>query len=374
MGGNREGFPVEQTGSIVTALNQGSLLRGLGFPLLILLMSSCASFRAAPAHPDLVWPLPPEPPRIRYAQIIREAKDIGFNPNFFRRVIDFLFGEPLTPQVIRPIGVATDSEGRLYVADNGLQVIHIFDLAKKEYRQVFWLSPSGPARLKNPVGVAVDRENHLYVSDADLNRIFVFDRKGTLRSTIGSDEDLMRVSSIAVDPKREILYAVDTPGHRLVLFDLSGHKIGEIGHRGTGPGEFNFPTFVALDRSGRIYVSDSLNFRFQVFEPTGEFIHAFGRLGDSVGTFSRPKGIAVDNENHVYVVDSLYDTVQIFDQEGNLLLHFGQAGSKEGEFWLPNGIAINQNEEIFIADSYNHRIEVFQYKGENATSGEVKTN
>src|SRR5579863_1934371 len=212
LGGNREGFPVEQTGSIVTALNQGSLLRGLGFPLLILLMSSCASFRAAPAHPDLVWPLPPEPPRIRYAQIIREAKDIGFNPNFFRRVIDFLFGEPLTPQVIRPIGVATDSEGRLYVADNGLQVIHIFDLAKKEYRQVFWLSPSGPARLKNPVGVAVDRENHLYVSDADLNRIFVFDRKGTLRSTIGSDEDLMRVSSIAVDPKREILYAVDTPG------------------------------------------------------------------------------------------------------------------------------------------------------------------
>jgi DNA-binding beta-propeller fold protein YncE len=340
-------------------------------PVLFLFVS-CGVGREVAPTPFLVWPLPPDPPRISYVTSIHEAKDIGVRSSFFKRVFTFFLGSQATPQIIRPMGVAADGHGRLYVTDTGLQVVHLFDFKNRRYRQIFWLTPSGPERLQNPVGVAVDGEDRIYVSDSALDRIYVFDQKGTLLNTIGNDRELERVSGIAIDVKRAILYAVDTAGHRLVVYDLSGKKTGEIGHRGKGEGEFNFPTFVTVDRDGNVYVSDSLNFRIQIFSPEGKFLHAFGQLGNTLGTFSRPKGIAVDGEEHIYVVDGLYDTVQIFDLEGKLLLNFGRSGGKPGEFWLPAGIAIDPTEKIFVADSYNQRVQVFQFQGEKKTGAHAE--
>lgn len=332
----------------------------------------CASDRAVSPAPVLVWPLPPEPPRIRYLQSIQDARDIGIRRTFFQKVVGFLFGPSRHPNLIRPMGVGVDRSGRLYVTDTGLQVVHQFDFAAKRYRQIFFLTPGGPDRLINPVGVAVDGRDRIYISDSDLNRIYVFDPDGNLQFVMGDEKTIGRVSGIAIDPEREVLYAVDTAGHRVVLFDLSGEKIGELGGRGTGPGEFNFPTFISADRAGRIYVADSLNFRIQIFNADGTFLRAFGRLGNTLGTFSRPKGVAVDGEGHVYVVDGLYDTVQIFDQEGRLLMHFGRSGREAGEFWLPNGIATDAQDRIYVADSYNRRVQVFQFQGGGPTPTEPR--
>lgn len=347
------------------------LLRRIILLCSILFILSCSVSREVAPPPLMVWPLPPEPPRITYVKTIREPRDIGIRPSFFKKVLNFLFGSGLKPQIIRPTGVAVDGENRLYVADTGLQVVHSFDFSSQEYQQIFWLTPTGPERLQNPVGVAVDGANRLYVADSALNRIYVFDKEGTLLNTIGNDEEIERVSGIAINVDQGILYAVDTPSHRIILYDLSGKKTGVIGKRGTGPAEFNFPTFIAINQEGNIYVSDSLNFRIQIFNSDGKFLHAFGKVGNTLGTFSRPKGIAIDGENHIYVVDSLYDTVQIFNEKGALLLHFGRSGGKEGEFWLPMGIAINQNAEIFVADSYNHRVQVFQFKGEESSESRL---
>jgi DNA-binding beta-propeller fold protein YncE len=351
-------------GGIVVHTSKIFRFRRFFLILSFFLLASCTAGREAAPPPFLVWPLPPDPPRISYVMSIHQAKDIGVRASFFKKVVTFLFGSQVTPQIIRPMGIAVDGRGRLYVTDTGLQVVHLFDFANRSYRQIFWLVPSGPARLQNPIGVAVDGDDRIYVSDSVLNRIYVFDQKGSLLRTIGNDQEIERVSGIAIDAKRGILYAVDTSGHRLVVYDLSGKKIREIGHRGKGAGEFNFPTYVTVDRAGNVYVSDSLNFRVQIFSPEGKFLHAFGQLGNTLGTFSRPKGIAVDGEEHIYVVDGLYDTVQIFDLEGKLLLNFGRSGGKPGEFWLPAGIAIDPTEKIFVADSYNQRVQVFQFQGE----------
>jgi hypothetical protein len=134
-----------------------------------------------------------------------------------------------------------------------------------------------------------------------------------------------------------------------------------IGKRGSGPGEFNFPTAVTLS-AGRVYVVDSMNFRIQAFSPDGKFINTFGQLGNQSGTLNRPKGIAADTDGNLYIVDALFETVQIFDPAGRLLYYFGSTGTSPGQFRLPSGISIDERNRIYVADSQNRRVQVFIYR------------
>jgi len=325
--------------------------------LAFLALSACA---AAPVKeaPKIFWPKAPDPPRIAFVSTWDEPGDVGVEPGWFQKVLQFIFGKERTPYVIRPSGVAVDGAGGVYVADTGLQVVHHFDAKKHTYRQVFRVSPT--QRLQNPIGVAVDATGQLYVSDADLNRIFVFNAEGEFQHVIGNDKEIKRVSGIALDRNRERLYAVDTMGHRVLVYSLSGKHQGTIGKRGVAAGTFNFPTYAAVDAEGQLYVSDSLNFRIQVFNPEGEHQFHFGGLGRNLGEFSRPKGIAVDRDKQIYVVDTLFDTVQVFNPSGELLIHFGKSGMAPGAFWLPSGIAVDREGKIFVADAYNKRLQVFR--------------
>lgn len=334
--------------------------------LLSFFFSACA---AAPVKeiPEIFWPKPPDPPRIAFVNTWAEPSDIGVKPTWFKKVVQFIFGKGRTPYIIRPSGVAVDGAGGVYVADTGLQVVHHFDAKNHSYRQIFRISQT--ERLQNPISVAVDGSGQLYISDTDLNRIFVFSEKGELIRVIGSDEEINRVSGIAIDRNRERLYVVDTMGHQVLIYSLVGEKQGTIGRRGVEAGTFNFPTYATVDADGQLYISDSLNFRIQVFNPAGEHQFHFGSLGRSLGEFSRPKGIAVDQDKQIYVVDTLYDTVQVFNQSGALLLHFGKSGMQPGAFWLPSGIAVDREGRIFVADAYNQRLQVFQLLNAETPSG-----
>ncbi len=341
----------------------GSLL--VVFSLLVL--SACAGAPIKEESPSIFWPKPPDAPRISYVQAWIKPADIGIKPSWFQKFVRFIFGEGNTPYIIRPTGITVDRDGGVYVADSGLQVVHHFDTTQKKYRQFFKVGRSG--RLQSPIGVAIDDAQQLYVSDTDLNRVFVFDKEGKWLRTIGNDDEIKRVSGIALDPVRKRLYVVDTMGHQIVIYSLLGEKEGAIGKRGVAAGTFNFPTYATVDGEGKLYVSDSLNFRIQVFDPEGKPISQFGRIGSNLGEFSRPKGVAVDRDNNIYVVDTLFDTIQVFNPSGELLLNFGKSGVKAGKFWLPAGIAIDQNGRIFVADAYNKRVQVFQLLEEKKPAG-----
>lgn len=331
-----------------------------------LALSACVS---APVKekPVIFWPKPPDPPKISFVDTWSNPADIGLTPSWFKRVVQFIFGEGEIPYVIRPSGIAVDGVGGVYVADTGLQVVHYFDQKNHVYRQLYQITRD--ERLQNPIGVAVDAAGRLYVSDTDLNRIFVFNQEKKMVRVIGNDEKAKRVSGIAIDRARERLYVVDTMGHQIVIYSLEGELQGTIGKRGIEPGAFNFPTYATVDADGWLYVADSLNFRIQVFDSEGAFQSQFGSLGRNLGEFSRPKGIAVDQEKNIYVVDSLYDTVQVFNASGELLIHFGKTGVEPGMFWLPAGIAVDQEGYIYVADGYNKRVQVFRLLKDPVPSG-----
>ncbi|MFQ5455242.1 MAG: 6-bladed beta-propeller [Nitrospirota bacterium] len=328
--------------------------------ILLFLFTSCATAELPPKK-NIVWPLPPEPPKISYVRSLREPKDIGKKKTFFKKVVEFIFGSEEAPHLIRPFAVASDRKGNIYITDTGLQVVHIFDLEQKKYRQIFKF-PGG--RMLSPVGVTVDMSGRVYVSDSLLNRVFVYDNQGNFLNDIGEGEDFKRISGVAYNPINGLVYIVDTGNQKVMAYKIKGTKMFEFGKRGSRDGEFNFPTHITIDKDGLIYITDSMNFRIQIFDPDGRFLNKFGRLGNTIGTFSKPKGIAVDKNNNIYVVDGIYDTVQIFNKNGELLMNFGRSGSKEGNFWLPAGISIDINENIYVADTYNQRVEVFKFIGE----------
>jgi len=337
------------------------------FVLFGALLAGCAERGAPPAAartaaPDvpLVWPKPPDEPRIRYLKAIAGPQDVGAGRSLGARIVGVLTGRP-EDWLIRPTSVVERND-TLVIADPGAQAIYLLHVAERRYVKV---TMAGEEPLVSPVGLAVDRRGRLFVADSALARVFIYALDGQYLGVLDRGA-LTRPTGLAFDEAREQLLVVDTLGHRVVAFDPQGVQVGGFGAHSESDGELNFPTSIAVGRDGLRYVTDTMNRRVQIFDAAGTFRAKFGRPGDGSGDFARPKGIAVDRAGHVFVVDALFDAVQIFDGTGALLLAFGERGTGAGQFWLPSGIHVTERGRIYIADSYNQRVQVFEMVGSNA--------
>lgn len=328
--------------------------------LLALSLSGCFKMAVPEPRPSVVilWPEPPEVPRISYVNAVSRPQDLGIEEGVWRGFLRYLAGRPETPMV-SPHGLTVDAEGRLYVVDNALRKVHVFDQKTGRYE----LFPDKGPALVSPIDIAVDdRHGRLYVSDSAGAVVRVYAKAdlsplGEIRSG-----EMGRPTGLAVDAARNELLVVDTLHSGILRFGLPDHGLrGILGQEGRETGRFHSPTHIALTRDGGLLVTDALNFRIQAFDAQGRFVRAFGAPGDSPGYFSRPKGVAVDSDGNIHVVDALFDNVQVFDRDGRLLMAYGKSGNAPGEFWLPSGIWIDARDRIYVSDSYNRRVQIFQY-------------
>ncbi len=328
-------------------------------PLLCVLVTGCGwargDARQSQSIPPMVWPAAPSEPRIELLSLFARGADLGIEPSIWARLASLVTGGG-EPRLVRPTGVAA-SGARVAVADPGAGVVQVYDLAE---RRALALGRCGDAALVEPVSVAF-LAGHIYVSDAAASRIDAFDGDGACtggwRLAPGS-----RPAGLAADEQRGRLYVADAGAHQVLAFDPQGTEILRFGRRGAGAGEFNYPTWIAVDGAGHLYVTDALNFRVQSFDESGKALGRFGGQGDGSGDLARPKGIAVDGGGHIFLVDALFDAVQMFDGEGRYLMVFGERGRGAGHFWLPSGVAV-AGDRIYVADSYNQRVQVFRFLG-----------
>ncbi|MBI1747056.1 MAG: SBBP repeat-containing protein [Acidobacteria bacterium] len=316
---------------------------------------------------NLVWPPPPEKPRIRYIKSLSSNEDIEppkkkgwlaklINEEDARRVIGML----------RPAGMATDSKGRLYVADTNRAVVFVFD---QENKKLSFIGSEGQGRLSGPFGIAIDKNDTVYVSDTRLKKVNIYSSDGVLTNAISriSGQELVNPAGLALDEPNGRLYIADTRGHQVFACDLKNLGNGaRFGKRGEGDDEFNFPTAIAVDKSGNIYVTDTMNFSVKLFDKNFKFIRKLGKEhGLGIGSFDRPKGIAIDSEGNIYVVDATFSNFQIFNSSGKLLLFIGSFGSEPGGFRLPSSIFIDKKDQIYVSDQANRRVDMFQFLGGN---------
>ena len=317
---------------------------------------------AAAAERVPVWPLPPEPARIRYVTSLQGVAD--FSAKKPSRWTSAVFGaDPadakLPDALVKPYGVAVSPTGLVYVTDTASRRVFVFD---QERRTVAFLGDKEPGKLSKPTGIAVGPDGSVFVADATLNRVLASGPDLRLTVAIGREGELESPAGLAVDGARGLLYVADSKKHQVYCYSTAdGSAVRTIGRRGGEPGEFNFPTNLVVDKDGHLFVTDTLNFRIQSFNPDGTLLNVFGTLGDTPGSLNRPKGVGVDGEGHVYVADSSFNNFQIFDQAGQLLLFVGSVGSGPGEFLLPAGLFIDAKSRIYVVDQGNARVQVFQY-------------
>jgi DNA-binding beta-propeller fold protein YncE len=334
----------------------------------VLSLLSCApSFKANIDHAlagSIVWPGPPEDPKIQYAWTLYSFVPEGEN------LADYIFGSErdsaaylaFFPYMMRPYGLHVDSDKRMYIVDQGPPRVTVVGLENLDVRHFGF---EGEGRLLMPIDVTLDDERRIYVTDSEAKNIKIYNQSGDFVGFFAGKAVFKRPTGITYERNSKSIFILDTAEHKVFVFDTRGNRRFSFGRRGSGDGEFNYPTHITSDRDGKIYITDAMNFRIQIFTNKGQFISQIGKQGDTYADLDRPKGIAVDTEGHVYIADMAQDMIKIFNQEGKLLLFFGDAGRIPGKFMMPAGIFIDDNNIIYVADTYNMRIQAFRYLGES---------
>ena len=151
---------------------------------------------------------------------------------------------------------------------------------------------------------------------------------------------------------------------RVTVLNMEGEYFGVFGAKGDGHGEFMWPSGIALDGEGRVYVSDEHLHRITVFTASGDFVSRWGTHGSRDGEFDGPTGIAFDPDDTILVSDARNHRIQRFTKDGLFLAVFGAAGSGEGELDLPWGLTTNADGEVFVADWGNDRVQRFSSDGQ----------
>lgn len=351
-------------------MRKTTLLRLLFLVLLVVLASylgGCASSKLDEAawldkRLGLVWPQPPVKARIKLLRVIYGPQDVVAKPSgAIFKLFDFIVGQQqdyfefYTPQCI-----VADGNGLIFIADPSVGVVHVYNLATNEVNYIF---QAGEKKLVRPVGVALDKEGNLYITDIELGSIFKMRRDGSFVREIETNAKVTSPAGIAISSKNELV-VVDMQIQKVFIFDKDD-KLERVISGDDFPEGFKKPVYVSVDKFDNIYVTDTMNFMVRMFDATGKYLRSLGQVGDSPGSFARPKGVAVDSDRNIYVMDSILANFQIFDQSGQLLLYVGQEGLLPGELMLPSGIFIDKNDRIYVSDTFNHRIQIYQYMKED---------
>ncbi|HTT24154.1 MAG TPA: 6-bladed beta-propeller [Candidatus Sulfotelmatobacter sp.] len=328
----------------------------------------------------IVWPNPPSIARVKFVeQLTGEKIDFNSPVNKPKKPkqgwMDRLAGakpqadtiQDLPFQLMRTYGLAFDSTGNIYAADQAVGAIFIFSPDPAKKFEVKMIRNSKEAHFGLINGLVIDDNDRLFVSDDKLHKVIVINAQHQQESSFGADV-LVRPGGMAIDMENRFLYVVDTGNDVVDVFDADTYKllrkIGTPGkkHLLTDPGNFALPTNVAVDKEGNVYVTDTLNNRVEIFDADGGFVRAFGKNGDGPGQFARPKGIAIDRDGHIWVVDAMQQRVQVFDTEGRLLIYFGQPGDWPGQFSAPYDIAIDPKSNLVVtSEHFPARVQVFRY-------------
>jgi len=333
----------------------------------------------------LVWPSPPNIGRIRWVDYFAGAK-IDYTPAANTKPkaswMDRLAGgqietEKVNPktfpfQMIGPYGIAIDSKGMVYVADQRVGAVFIFNT---ETRDCQLIRNGIEARFGWINGLAIDDDDRLFVSDGKMHRVLIFNTKHEVENQI--NEGLVDPVGLAIDTTNRFLYVVDTQQDQVIVYDADTLKLlrrigtGGKNHFLTTPGDFGAPQGVAVDQDGNVYVTDTLNNRVEIFDADGNFISEFGRPGDGPGYFARPKGIAIDGDGHIWVADQMQDRLQVFNREGHLLTYVGTGhGELPGQFKSLMGVAIDKHNRVFTTEQEPGRLQVFRYVTETEAAEE----
>ncbi|MCS7220078.1 MAG: PKD domain-containing protein [Anaerolineae bacterium] len=339
-----------------------------------------------------------------------------------------------------PFGIAIDSAGNVYISDSGYwgsdygnNRVQIFNSSGNHIATIGG-GPcgTGSTQLCWPRYIAI-YGNRLYVADAANHRVQIFNINnpaapsyiatlGQTSSPGSGNNQFREPHGVAVDAN--YIYVADTRNHRVQIFNRNTMAyVATLGTGyGTGTYQFNFPTDVAIDASGNIYVADFGNKRVQQYNSSHVYQRTYGTTGISYVTtndrFNHPESVAIGPDESIYVVEGLghrlikldasgipqwvkgeagqqgddnahfslltdvavgpdgriytlegrglvhwmpgaTHRLQIFNPDGSYYSGFGGHGSGNYQFINPRGLGFDRQGNLYIADCGNHRVQIY---------------
>ncbi|MCC6528203.1 MAG: NHL repeat-containing protein [Polyangiaceae bacterium] len=260
-----------------------------------------------------------------------------------------------------PTRLAHGPDGRLYVSDVKVGSVFVQD------------GGALVAELKGlggPLGVAVDAAGRIYVGSRDRAAVEVYGPAGGLLHAIGAGAIGMP-NDLALDAAG-LLYVADSAADAVRVYDTASRALVRV-LEGAGDGSpFHFPAAVAVTTelaadgtaTGELYVADQGNGRIVVFDLEGRPLRQLGERmeafdADWQGRFVRLQSVATDGAGRVYAADSRLALVQVLDADGGYLGHYGRLGRAPGELYLPLDVELAPDGALVVANAENHRIERF---------------
>lgn len=333
--------------------------------LFLILLSGCAATPEQPAElAPLYFPSPPDEPRFVFERTVQASGSIQ-QIDRETRMRRMLTGESEGGTAMaKPFDVAV-CQGQVFVSDTVQRSVLVFDVPGQRF---FEIGTDEPGVLRKPLGLDTDADCNLYVADGTTRQIMIYDQSGGFLKGIGGQEWFERLSHVAVDAEGRRIFAVDTGGvssaaHWVRVFDVqSGEHLYDIGTRGEDPGQFNLPRDIEVGPDGSLYIVDGGNFRVQVLKQDGSFIKNIGGLGRMYGQFARPKGVGVARDGNIYVSDAAHGNFQIFNPQGQLLLFVGERAEKfdRAVYMLPAGIDVDEDGRVYMVDQYFRKLDIYR--------------
>jgi len=257
--------------------------------------------------------------------------------------------------------------------------------------------PAASATFSLPESVVVDSNGNIYIGDVGNYRVRKIDAVSGIITTVAGTGDagysgdgglataaeLSYVSGIAVD-KAGNLYIADGRNHRIRKVDAASGIIttvagtGVSGYSGDGglatAAQVSFPSSVAVDSSGNLFLSDSDSYRIRKVDAlsgvitTVAGVGSYGFSGDggpaTAAKIAYSWNIAVDDNGNIYTVES--ERIRKIDVLTGIITTVAGNGSNgysgdggpalSAQFKGPRGMTIDSGGNIFFADAYNHRI------------------
>ena len=207
-------------------------------------------------------------------------------------------------QLSGPFGVAVDGEGNILVVDNGNHRVQKFT-KDGQFLTAVGSRGNEPLQFNRPLSIAFNPINKkVYVGDCNhhiqvLNSDFTFSHAFSVKSHYKG-----QFYGMACDSTGKV-YAADCGNNCILVFTAEGKLLKKFSGHGLSELKLNGPISIAIDTGDVIYVSECFNHRVSVFNSKGHFVTLFSG-------FKYPSGLAVDSNGTVYVCDRRNNCIHVF--------------------------------------------------------------
>ncbi|MDX1410647.1 MAG: NHL repeat-containing protein [Nitrospirales bacterium] len=266
------------------------------------------------------------------------------------------------------------------------------------------------ASLNEPKDVVFDQEGNLYVADSENHVIRRIDRQsGMIQTFVGSpdepdnksdgpsapnpqnvqEEDVDPLADFDDSPTKAYTQTPDLSG---TVRYVVGKRVGATRFGGDGEAanhaRLNFPSGIATDDQGALYIADTWNHRIRRVDPLTGMIHTIAGTGQPKWTgdggqahsaaLNEPVALVVDRKGKLYIADQTNNRVRMIDTltgvittvagTGEAEYNGDQIPATEAALSGPSGLALDAQGNLYIADTFNGRIRKI-----DAETGKIET-